>query len=185
MSTPTRKLQLAGGTLVGPLTGSSGVIEQRNGSTTQVFRLYNTYTDSSNYERLGINHTSGQIELAAETAGTGTDNINLLLTPAGTGIVDCARPIRTSSQFRTDAINSYDNGYTMLQNVAGVTKLYGNGYAVLTAGSAGLALGLATGDKVGFYGVTPVVQQVLETGAGRTVDEVISFLQTIGICKQS
>lgn len=42
-----------------------------------------------------------------------------------------------------------------------------------------------TAGKVGFYGVTAVAQQVLATGAGRTVDDVITFLQTIGLCKQS
>ena len=40
-------------------------------------------------------------------------------------------------------------------------------------------------DKLGFHGATPVVQQVLATGAGATVDDVIGFLQTIGLCKQS
>ena len=42
-----------------------------------------------------------------------------------------------------------------------------------------------TAGKVGFYGVTAVAQQVLATGAGSDVDNVISFLQTIGLCKQS
>ena len=39
--------------------------------------------------------------------------------------------------------------------------------------------------KVGFYGVAAVAQQVLATGAGATVDNVISFLQTVGLCKQA
>lgn len=39
--------------------------------------------------------------------------------------------------------------------------------------------------KIGFYGVTSVVRQVLATGASHTVDDVITFLQTIGLCKQS
>ena len=38
---------------------------------------------------------------------------------------------------------------------------------------------------IGFYGKTAVAQQVLATGAGKTVDNVISFLQTLGLCKQS
>jgi hypothetical protein len=42
-----------------------------------------------------------------------------------------------------------------------------------------------TSQKLGFWGVTPVVQQVLTTSAGATVDNVITFLQTIGLCKQS
>lgn len=40
-------------------------------------------------------------------------------------------------------------------------------------------------DGLGFYNATPVAQQVLATGAGATVDNVISLLQTLGLCKQS
>lgn len=42
-----------------------------------------------------------------------------------------------------------------------------------------------TAGKVGFYGVSAVAQPVLATGASATVDDVITMLQTIGICKQS
>lgn len=49
----------------------------------------------------------------------------------------------------------------------------------------GSKLGNATGEKLGFWGVTPVVQQVLATGAAHTVDDVITMLQTLGLCKQS
>ena len=67
---------------------AAGVIAQRNGVNAQKFRAYSTYTDASNYERAAINTTAGtQIELAAETAGTGGDNLDVVLTPAGTGVV--------------------------------------------------------------------------------------------------
>lgn len=67
---------------------AAGVLAQRNGANAQKFRTYSTYTDSSNYERAAINTTAGtQIELAAETAGTGGDNLDVVLTPAGTGVV--------------------------------------------------------------------------------------------------
>jgi hypothetical protein len=52
------------------------------------------------------------------------------------------------------------------------------------AGSGG-KVGTATTQKIGFWGVTPVVQQILATGAAATVDNVITFLQTIGLCKQA
>jgi hypothetical protein len=42
-----------------------------------------------------------------------------------------------------------------------------------------------TAGKVGFYGVAAVAQQVLATGTGKTVDDIITFLQTVGLCKQS
>lgn len=50
--------------------------------------------------------------------------------------------------------------------------------------SFGYQLG-GSSDKLAFLGSTPVVKQVLATGAGKTVDEVITLLQTLGLCKQS
>jgi hypothetical protein len=59
-----------------------------------------------------------------------------------------------------------------------------NSYSIYTdAGTVRLMASAA--DKLGFHGVTPVAQQVLPTGASKTVDEVITFLQTIGLCKQA
>lgn len=51
--------------------------------------------------------------------------------------------------------------------------------------TTGTKIGTGATQKIGFWNATPVVQQVLATGAGATVDNVISFLQTIGLCKQS
>lgn len=51
--------------------------------------------------------------------------------------------------------------------------------------TTGTKIGTATGQKIGFWNATPVVQQVLATGAGATVDNVITLLQTLGLCKQS
>ena len=41
------------------------------------------------------------------------------------------------------------------------------------------------GTTVGFYGTAPITQAVLATGAGRTVDDVITALQNLGLVKQS
>ena len=51
--------------------------------------------------------------------------------------------------------------------------------------TTGTMIGTATTQKLGFWGLAPVVQQVLATGAGATVDNVISMLQTLGLCKQA
>lgn len=48
-------------------------IEQRNSTAAQTYRLYETYTDASNYSRLSISApASGPITFASEAAGTGT-----------------------------------------------------------------------------------------------------------------
>lgn len=70
---------------------AAGILAQRNGTNTQAFRVYRTYTDSSNYEALELAHatySSAQYSiLRTITAGTGADNINLVLSPSGTGAI--------------------------------------------------------------------------------------------------
>ena len=47
----------------------TGVLEQRNSTTAQTHRIYNTFTDASNYERLSL---GGDGTIASEFAGTGS-----------------------------------------------------------------------------------------------------------------
>ena len=49
-----------------------GVIGQQNGTNPQTYRLYNTFTDFSNYERLSLGWNANVATLTAEAAGTGT-----------------------------------------------------------------------------------------------------------------
>lgn len=44
----------------------------RNGATAQELRLYNTFTDASNYERLAVKWNANVLEMVSEAAGTGT-----------------------------------------------------------------------------------------------------------------
>lgn len=64
----------------------AGVIEQRNGTTAQVFNIFNTYTDSSNYERLTIQWAGGNAFITTNHAGTGS-NKSLSIGTGGTGIL--------------------------------------------------------------------------------------------------
>jgi len=69
--------------------------------------------------------------------------------------------------------------------VSGGVLTLPSGVNIVLGSTSGSEIGTATGQKIGFWGVTPVAQQVLATGAAATVDNVISFLQTLGLCKQS
>jgi hypothetical protein len=62
---------------------TAAVMAVRNSTNAQTLRVYRTFTDSSNYERLALFTSAGNVELAAETAGTGTDAIGIKLTSAG------------------------------------------------------------------------------------------------------
>jgi len=78
----------------------------------------------------------------------------------------------------------------------GTTSLIISGQSsnVLTISEAkNVAFGTVTGTKWGtaitqkqsWWNATPVVQQILATGASHTVDDVITLLQTYGLCRQS
>lgn len=51
----------------------ANTVEQYNGTTAQKFRVYNTRTDASNYERGFIRWNSNVLEIGTEKAGTGTN----------------------------------------------------------------------------------------------------------------
>jgi hypothetical protein len=66
---------------------AADTLAQRNAANAQTFRCYGTFTDASNYVRAALSSSSTAVTLAAETAGTGADDIPLNLTAAGTGTV--------------------------------------------------------------------------------------------------
>lgn len=51
---------------------AANVIAQRNGTTAQEFRVYNTFTDASNYERGAMRWNANVLEFGSFNAGTGT-----------------------------------------------------------------------------------------------------------------
>jgi hypothetical protein len=59
----------------------NGKLALRNGITAQSFRVYSTYTDGSNYERVACNAAQGDCEIATEAAGSGIRR-NILLNGA-------------------------------------------------------------------------------------------------------
>jgi hypothetical protein len=54
------------------LRDAANTLAQRNGTNAQTFRLYNTFTDASNYERGFLRWSSDVFEVGPEAAGTGT-----------------------------------------------------------------------------------------------------------------
>lgn len=51
---------------------AAAILAQRNGTNPQTFRVYNTYTDGSNYERGFLKWNTNVLEIGAEAAGTGS-----------------------------------------------------------------------------------------------------------------
>ena len=75
---------------------AANTLAQRNSTNSQTSRIYNTYTDASNYERSALSFVtySGALytKLAAESAGTGAANIGITLSPKGTGAITAQVP---------------------------------------------------------------------------------------------
>lgn len=76
----TESFRLAGSSFLGwPVVGpdlklfrdAANTLAQRNGTAAQTFRLYKTFTDSANYERLALFSSGSQMHLFTEAAGTG------------------------------------------------------------------------------------------------------------------
>ena len=57
---------------------AANILAQRNSTNAQTFRVYNTFTDASNFERLGISFASNIARIETEQLGTGTSRILLL-----------------------------------------------------------------------------------------------------------
>lgn len=84
-------------------------LAQRSGTNAQTFRIYETYTDGSNYERLEINASATTNTIKPAAAGTGTaSKIDYYLTPivfmtSGTGSPEGAITAGIGSTYhRTD-----------------------------------------------------------------------------------
>ncbi len=65
--------------------GAANTLALRNSTSQQTFNIYNTYA-AGNYEAMQLTGVAGaSVNITAITAGTGGDNLDIVLTPAGTG----------------------------------------------------------------------------------------------------
>lgn len=54
---------------------AAAILAQRAGTTAQTFRVYNTFTDASNYERVTIGWNSNIFQMFTDSAGTGSSRV--------------------------------------------------------------------------------------------------------------
>ena len=93
---------------------AANTLAQRNGTTAQAFRLYNTYTDASNYERLAVKFSANQVQVLMEQGGTGTMRVIRIGQASGPifGIGHSTDNwnLSTSAHLVTGTDNTYDIG---------------------------------------------------------------------------
>lgn len=91
---------------------AANTLALRNGANAQSQRTYFSYTDASNYTRFAINTATGVHTLAAESAGTGEANVDIALTPKGTGAVRFGTASAIAAETVTGYITIKDAGGT-------------------------------------------------------------------------
>jgi hypothetical protein len=94
---------------------AANTLAQRNGTNAQAFRVYNTFTDNSNYERGEIRWVSNVFQLVANQAGTGTARAMNVGTVGAAGLrlvtTDTIRwEVNSTGHFVAGIDNSYDIG---------------------------------------------------------------------------
>lgn len=93
---------------------AANVLAQRNGTNAQSFRWYRGWTSNTNYSARGTLQTqSDGIEIAAESAGaTAIANLDIRLTPLGTGAVRFGTHSAIGAETITGYITIKDSGGT-------------------------------------------------------------------------
>lgn len=93
--------------------GAANIIAMRNGVNAQAFRVYNTFTDASNYERLDVEWVGNVARIHTTKAGTGsTRNLALISSgPLQLWSADTQRwNIDANGHFVAQTDNTYDIG---------------------------------------------------------------------------
>lgn len=136
--------------------------------------------------------TDGSGTVSADTMG-GTDTLVQFFPTTGTANALYGHRVQIFGSG-----SGVTNGYAFYVKSAGGSALANNyglyienqtagttsDYAIYT-NAGDIRLMASNSDKIGFHGVTPVARQTLATGAGATVDDVITALQNLGLVKQS
>jgi len=113
---------------------AANILAQRNGANAQAFRVYNTFTDASNYERMRLQWSGNEARIGPESAGTG-----------GTRSMGLYQG-NTRYQIIGGGFNQFDQA------------IYMNAVNIVTDTTTGFKIGTATNQKISFFNATPVVQ---------------------------
>lgn len=162
---------------------STDVKAWRNSADTEDILSIHGNDFVSIHEKLNINtaHTGTGGALNVH-AGTTNDYVQSWFNPSNMRVMDVRTASGGSQVQMRDSTGSI--ALTLSGQSSNVITIV-DGRNISTGNTTGTKLPSAAVSKLGFWGTTPVVQQVLATGTGATVDDVIGMLQTIGICKQS
>jgi len=118
-----------GGDVVLQRDDAANILALRNGTSAQTFRLYNTYTDASNYERGFLRWSSNVLQIGTEALGTGSARALELQTGGTTrftiatnGAITCSSSLSVVSNL------NFQGNAAIVGNIAsGVLRLVNSG----------------------------------------------------------
>ena len=153
------------------LFGGTNVLQLRNGAASQILQVFNTYTNDSNLERLAlqfVTYSSARYaQLACESLGTGIANMNLVLTPKGTGaLIAGAMPDGTSTGGNARGTRAVDLQMSRTGNteVASGINSFQTGSQNTTSGEGAFSCGYQNASSGSFA----FCQGQLNNASGRT-----------------
>lgn len=169
---------------VGNFTAGSGAITDAWGIRVTDARLDGTATITNQYGiQIDSQTKGGTLNRSIISLGgtaefrTGADaNVGLL--------------VKQNSGSQSGALLSLANSAgTAIVSFAGAGHLtFTEGINVILGTTTGTVFGTvggAAGQKMAWWGASPAVQPVMATGSGKTVDNLLTMLQTMGLCRQS
>jgi hypothetical protein len=148
---------------------AANTLAQRNGANAQAFRVYNTYTDASNYERFAVDWSSNVVRLGTQAEGSGS-----------------ARAVRIGS-FEIGGGGSATIQSTVQVGIySGKLSLY-DAVNLEVGTTTGTKIGTGTTQKIGFWNATPVVQPTAVADATDApsvitqLNALLAHMRTIGL----
>lgn len=138
---------------------TANILAQRNGTAAQFFRVYNTYTDSSNSERLAIGWNVNTCFISTENAGTGVTRPLVIrggngLSLSGNSSTSEQWAVLSSGHLRPNPDNTYDLGTSgvRVRNIYVGTAVFANSLSITSAAGTNRANIISPSDGViGFY----------------------------------
>lgn len=124
---------------------AANTLAQRNGTNAQTFRVYNTFTDASNYERLEIQAASSQFFVSTRGTGTGVGrDLNVGTEGLGSLIFRTSGTSRWNVSNSGHLLASTDNTYDIGANGATRprTGYFGTGLQIINTSNAFNSLGV-------------------------------------------
>ena len=163
---------------------AANILAQRRGTANQTSRIYGTYTDASNYERISISANSTAAYVQSENAGTGTarplylganNSVNMIIDVNGNVAIGTTS---TTAKFGVTTTSSAGfkvyPSYLTYQAMPSGTDYYWNNNGLALGSSVGTSYRLYV-DSTGYFGGRLYLQSSIDfTTAGGEAAKISS-----------